>query len=150
MLMRADGLSFPDHMVNLTNNPADDNSPDWTPVGDFLSVSIDIKPGSFPNPINLGSNGNVPVAIFSRSDFDATIIDPLSITLAGAAVRLKGKGTPMVSFQDINGDGLTDLIVHIDTTALQLSFGDTLAILEGKTQGGKKIKGVDSVVIVQN
>jgi hypothetical protein len=32
----------------------------------FLSVMIDIKPGDHPNSINLGSNGTVPVAVFSN------------------------------------------------------------------------------------
>ena len=58
-----------------------------------LTVVIDIKPGSFPNSINLGSGGNVPVAICSTLDFDATTVDPLTVTLASAPAKLKGKGT---------------------------------------------------------
>ena len=44
-----------------------------------LPVNIDIKPGSETNTINLGSKGNVPVAILSTTVFDAT------------TVRLKGR-----------------------------------------------------------
>ena len=113
------------------------------------TVTIDIKPGSFPNSINLGSNGNVPVAIFSTSSFDATTINPTSITLAGAQVKLKGKGTPMASFEDVNNDGLLDLVVHVNTEALQLTQNDTQAILEGQTFNGQAITGTDSVRIVQ-
>ena len=99
-----------------------------------LKVDIDIKPGEEPNSINLGSNGNVPVAIFSTADFDATQIDPATVTLSGASVRLKGKGDLyMTSVKDINGDDLPDLLVHVDTTAMQLSEGDIEAVLEGKT-----------------
>jgi hypothetical protein len=112
------------------------------------SVNIDIKPGSYPNSINLGSQGNVPVAIFGSSDFDATTVDPLTVTLAGASVRIKGKGTPMSSFEDLNGDGHTDIFVHVDTTALELSEGDTEAVLEGETYDGIKIRGVDTIRIV--
>jgi len=111
-------------------------------------VNIDIKPGSDPNSINLGSQGNVPVAIFSSPDFDATNIDPLTLTLAGASVKLKGKGTPMTSFEDINEDGLIDIVVHVDTTALELSLGDTEAVLEGETYDGVRIRGTDTVRIV--
>jgi len=32
-------------------------------VPPFVTVAVDIKPGSFPNSINLKSNGVVPVAI---------------------------------------------------------------------------------------
>jgi len=114
----------------------------------YIEVPIDIKPGSYPNSINLGSQGNVPVAIFSTDDFDATQVNPSSVTLAGASVKLKGKGTPMSSFEDINGDGLLDIVVHVDTTALELSEGDKEAVLEGETLDGEKIRGVDTVRII--
>jgi hypothetical protein len=147
--MKADGISYPAGMINLSNNPATDKEPDWTPHGSFFDVKIDIKPGSYPNTINMGSNGTVPVAIFSMSNFDATTVDPQSVTLAGASVKLRGKGTPMSSFEDINGDGLIDIIVHISTEALQLNDADTKAVLEGKTYSGLQIMGVDSVRIIK-
>jgi hypothetical protein len=113
----------------------------------FINVLIDIKPGSDPNVINLGSKGNVPVAIFSTPDFDAASVDPATVTLAGAHIKLKRKGTPMVNFEDVNGDSLPDVVVHIDTPALQLSETDTEASLEGKTYDGTPFRGVDTVRI---
>lgn len=59
-----------------------------------IPVAIDIKPGSLPNSINLGSNGTVPVAILSSASLDAATIDPTTVALAGAAVELRGRGTP--------------------------------------------------------
>ncbi len=118
-------------------------------AGIIIEVEIDIKPGSFPNSINLGSDGKVPVAIISKSDFDATQVNPISVTLAGASVKLKGKGTPMASFEDINNDNLMDVIVHVDTSTLQLSSSDIEAILEGETYDGKRFRGKDSVRIVK-
>jgi hypothetical protein len=112
------------------------------------SVRIDIKPDGSPNSINIGSNGTVAVAIFSSPSFDATTVDPLSVTLAGASVALKGKGTAMASFQDVDGDGFVDLVVHVSTDALQLSDTDTQAVLEGKTFDGTAIRGTDSVRVV--
>lgn len=53
----------------------------------IIPVQIDIKPGSFPNTINLGSQGTVAVAIFSTPSFDAKRVDPTSVTLAGPAWR---------------------------------------------------------------
>ena len=117
-------------------------------IPESIQVPIDIKPGSFPNSINLGSNGTVPVAILSRSDFDATTVIPTSIELAGSSVALKGKGTPMASEQDVNGDGLIDLVVHVNTEALTLSDGDVSAVLIGETYDGYQIIGSDSVRIV--
>jgi hypothetical protein len=120
-----------------------------TDANGIKTITIDIKPGEEPNSINLGSNGNVPVAIFSTADFDATQIDPATVTLSGATVRLKGKGDLyMTSVKYINGDDLLDLLVHVDTTAMQLSEGDIEAVLEGKTNNGLCIRGTDTVRIV--
>jgi YVTN family beta-propeller protein len=113
-----------------------------------VAVTIDIKPGSFPNSINFGSGGTVPVAILSSATFDANAVDATSVTLAGAHVRLRGRGTPMASSVDVNGDGRLDVILHVSTEALQLSENDTEAVLEGQTYSGTKIRGVDSVRIV--
>jgi hypothetical protein len=113
------------------------------------SVQIDIKPGVFPNSINLGSNGVVPVAILSSATFDATKVDPTTVTLSGATAKLKGNGAPIVSFQDVNGDGRLDLVIQILTQALELTNGDTQALLQGKTFDGATVCGVDSVRIVK-
>ncbi len=113
-----------------------------------IRVNVDIKPGSSPNSINLGSHGTVPVAIFSTPSFDARTVNPLSVTHASAPVRLKGKGTPMASFQDVNGDGLVDLVVHVETEALEVTATDTIAVLDGQTFGGIVIRGTDSVRVV--
>ena len=112
------------------------------------AVEIDLKPGSSPNSINIGSNGTVPVAILSTNTFDATTVDPLSIDLSGARVELKGRGTPMASPEDVNGDGLIDLVVHVCTDALELSDTDTAVVLDGKTNGGAAIRGTDSVRVI--
>ena len=126
------------------------NGETWEYTGSevAIGVAIDIKPGSFPNSINLGSGGTVPVAIFSTTTFDARTVDPTTVTLAGAQVALKGKGTLMTSVEDVDGDGLLDLVVHVQTEALQLSDTDTEAVLDGKTSDGTAIRGTDSVRVV--
>lgn len=113
-----------------------------------IEVDIDIKPGTDPNSINLGSHGVVPVAILSSETFDATTVDPLSVTFAGAGVKVKGQGTTMMSFEDVNGDGRTDMVVQVSTEALALVETDTEAILQGETLDGIAIRGTDSVRIV--
>jgi hypothetical protein len=114
----------------------------------YKEVEIDIKPGSYPNTINLGSHGAVPVAILSSDTFDAKQVKPEFVTLAGAGAKLTGKGTPIFLYSDVNGDGRIDIIVNVLTDAFELSPGDTEAILVGVTRSGLNIRGKDSVRIV--
>ena len=51
-----------------------------------VDIQIDIKPDDATNAINLGSNGNIPVAILSSASFDAQDVDPITVTLAGAVL----------------------------------------------------------------
>ncbi len=114
-----------------------------------LTVGIDIKPGSFPKTINLGSAGVVPVAILSSPTFDAQKVDPESVTLAGASVKLIRKGDRYsCSAVDVNGDGLPDLLCHVVTTEFALQPGESLAVLEAKTFAGQRVRGEASIQIV--
>jgi len=55
----------------------------------------------------------------------------------------------MASVEDVDGDGLDDLVVHVSTSALTLTSSDTTATLEGSTTDGQRIEGSDSVRIVR-
>jgi len=116
---------------------------------DVLNVAIDIKPNSSDNSIALGSGGVVPVAILSSASFDASQVDPESVTLSGAPVRLIGRGNKYsCSRQDVNSDGRMDLLCHVETAQFMLQTGDTTAVLLGSTFGGQRIRGEDSIRIV--
>ncbi len=113
------------------------------------AVSIDIKPGSDSNSINLGSNGNIPVAILGTDTFDVTTVILTSIMLADAGVMERGKkGDLMASFEDINLDGLLDLLIHIDIQGLVLGDDDVVAHLTGETIDGLSISGTDAIRLV--
>jgi hypothetical protein len=112
-----------------------------------VRAGVDIKPGEDSNQINLRSRGKTPVAILSTAAFDASEINPLTVTVAGAPVSLKPNGTPMSSLEDINGDGLLDLVVHVSTNALQPNF-DNECVLEGTTFAGQYFFGTDTVAVV--
>ena len=71
-----------------------------------------------------------------------------TVTLASAPVKLTGKGKPMASFEDVNGDGRLDLVIHVTTSAFQLTASDTTATVKGKTFGAVSIKGTDTVRVV--
>jgi hypothetical protein len=116
--------------------------------GKTIPISIDIKPGSDVNPINLGSRGTTPVAILGTEVFDVTTVDVSSILFAGAPVRTKRNGTLHYSYEDVNGDGRLDLVMHFETQALDLDDTATEATLTGIGGQDRCIAGTDSVVIV--
>ena len=120
------------------------------PLPPILTVTIDIKPGSFPNSINLSSAGVIPVAILSSDTFDATTeVDPDTLGLAGAAVKMVGKsGKSLCHGEDVSGDGLPDLVCQFETAQFMIEPGDSIAVLEGETFGGTAIRGEDSINIV--
>ena len=111
-------------------------------------VDIDIKPGSAENTVNLGSKGVTKVAILGSDDFNATEVDPTTVELADASVRVKGNGQPLTTIQDTNGDGFLDLVLHVDTEGFTLTDGDVSAELTGSTFGGDDIYGEDVVRVV--
>ena len=115
-----------------------------------IPVAIDIKPGSEPNSINLGSNGVFPVAILSSEDFDATQADPGTVSLAGAGVAVRGKNSkPLAHGADVNKDGRLDLVVQVETEDLDPDqLQDGLACLTGETYGGESFAGFDEIRIV--
>jgi energy-converting hydrogenase Eha subunit A len=114
----------------------------------FLPVVIDIKPGDSSNVINLRSGGVVAVAILSSEEFDATTVDPATVTFAGAAVAQRGFGKPMVSVAHADSDGRLDLLLHFRIRELELEPADTEAVLRGTTFSGQRIRGQDSVRLV--
>ena len=47
--------------------------------------------------------------------------------------------------QDVNGDGILDLVLHFRTQETGIACGDTSAALTGETSGGLAVEGDDSV-----
>lgn len=112
-------------------------------VEDIIQVSIDIKPGSWPNSINLGQFGVTPVAVLTTSSFDAATVD-------GSTVRFGPNQVLALrwALEDVDADGDTDMILHFSTRALGLTASSTEATLTGQTLGGGEIQGTDAVRIV--
>ncbi len=111
-------------------------------------VIIDIKPGSDPNCINLGSENVISVAILGTLLFDPSVVDQTSVTLKGVFARVKGKSDKIGSFEDVDGDGDLDLVVQFPTADLQLTEADIAAVLEGVTVNGTPMQGVDAICVV--
>lgn len=128
-----------------TPSPSPFPSPTSTPT---ITVNIDIKPGSYPNSINPKSNGKIPVAILSTNSFNATTqINRTSLIFGRTGDE------PSLAFcgktgEDVNADGLLDLVCHFTTQLTGFQNGNALGKLKGKTVGGIPISGDDSVRLV--
>ncbi len=119
----------------------------WVVTSGVTAVQIDIRPYSRSNRINLQSRGLVAAAIFGSKTFDATAVDPNTVTLAGApAVKLFGR-IKTLTF-DINRDGKMDRILWFQVQKLELTATSTEAVMMGKTYYGASFQGVDIVKIV--
>jgi hypothetical protein len=112
-------------------------------------ITIDIKPGSDLNSINLKSKGKIPVAILTTNtgdgdplDFDAVQVDPLSVEFGpNAATEAHGRG----HVKDVDSDGDMDLVLHFQTRQSGIACGDTEASLTGVTFSGDTIQGTNLV-----
>jgi hypothetical protein len=99
-----------------------------------ITVTIDIKPG------------NIPVAILSNATFDATTIDRSTVEFAGAH--------PLPNYcsqlgeipEDVDGDGLLDIVFNFKIQDLNLPPGDTEVCLTGRTFSGQEFRGCDNVL----
>jgi hypothetical protein len=117
----------------------------------FLAVAADIsiKPGSGPiSPINPHSRGTIPVAILSTSGFNAvTQVDTTTLTFGETGTE-HSLAFCNAGGEDVNGDGLPDLVCHFDTQSTGFRPKDTLGILMGKTTQGAVMVGQQAIVIV--
>ena len=105
---------------------------------EIISVAIDIKPGQYPNRINLRSNAIIPVAVLTTPDFNAAAVDPATVTLADAMPERGG-------MCDVDRDGDLDLLLHFRARDLNLTPYSTEAFLIGTTSDGFTIEGSDTV-----
>ena len=106
-----------------------------------LSEGLDIKPGSFPNSIKLTNNGVIPVALLGSATFDVAMVDYDTVQFAGDTTEAHGKA----HFQDVNGDGYMDAVLHFETQDTTIQPTDTEACLTGELSNGVAFTACDSV-----
>jgi hypothetical protein len=118
----------------------------------IVTVDIDIKPGSYPNSINLCSQGTIPVALLGTNTFNVADVSTDTLRFAETAVKVVGKKDPhsLCSYEDVSGDGLDDLVCHFVTTDIAAIDGETgTATVSGELGDGTVIQGTDSVNFVK-
>lgn len=127
-----------------------------------IPVAVDIKPQSCPNPLNLKSNGVLPVGILGTADFDTTTVDLSTLELNGVPaiedkVGVDDVGTPfdgeLCDCTDAGADGYADVTVFFYTQAIVEALGspadgDEIELtLTGLTYDGVPIQGSDCILV---
>ena len=132
-----------------------------------VEVSIDIKPQSCPNPLNVKSRGVLPVAILGTALFDVTLVDPATVrlvTVPPLRSTFEDVATPFdrttaigdcLDCTVLGSDGFLDLTLKFDTQAVVAALGDVTdgeclpLPLTGELVGGSGIVAEDVVVILK-
>lgn len=125
----------------------------------FQTISIDIKPGSYPNCFNINGHGVIPVAILGSEDLDVTTVDTSTLIFGGLQVRVRGNKGPLCHIEDVSGDftnpegapdGYFDLVCQFEDDSTTWVPGNAEAELKGALLpefGKTPIKGSDSICV---
>jgi subtilisin-like proprotein convertase family protein len=114
-------------------------------VSHWTRVNIEILPHKASKLIDASMRTVVPVAILSSMDFDATTVNPASVSLAGAPITKGKDGHLRAYLTDVNADGRTDLVVYVSVYSLHLSPGASEAALTAITFDGNSVSGAQQV-----
>ena len=103
---------------------------------DLQGISMDVIPGSDDNIIGVeDTNRLIPVALLGAETFSLAAIDPASLAFgpAGAAID---RPVNENSFEDVDFDGYTDLVVQFRTRDTGIERGATEVCLTGASVAG--------------
>jgi hypothetical protein len=88
---------------------------------------------SAPATINSKSRGTIPVAILGRVGYDPSDVLDLS-TIRFGETGDENSLAFCSGTEDVNGDGIPDLVCHFDTRSTGLKPGDTNVYLKARTR----------------
>lgn len=115
---------------------------------DPVVVPVDYKPGSTENSLNCTAvNGVLPVAILGSSALPVSRIDHRTVRCgpAAAAETHANRHGPLRHEEDVDGDGLTDLVFHFLLGETGIQCADTKITITGETYDGLLVTGTDSI-----
>jgi hypothetical protein len=93
----------------------------------------------------------IPVAILTTSEFDATTVQPDTVCFGDSdsatersCEEVHGTG----HIEDVDGDGMLDMLLHYYAQKTGIEQQDTEACLSGQTNSGVRFRGCDSIRVV--
>src|SRR5258708_1089719 len=140
-------LSQPTMATASTSDEPSELSFEWARQHHMLHpprfVSLSVSPGcsSEIKPVAAGQMGTARVAVLGTANFDVTQVDPSSLALHGA------KALSVVT-QDVNHDGIPDLVATFDSSEVKLHQQATVARLTGWLKNGQSFSGEDKIRVV--
>lgn len=157
----------PDRPDDVEIDDSDNHAMTSLTVECIMPVAINIKPGSSKNPVNLKSNGVIPVAVLTTLageyglplDFDATEIDALTARFGPEGLVVSGGGAHEVHDRghvedaiersdEMTRDGDLDMVLHFRTQESGLGPLETEACVRGIFGPGYVFHGCDTMTIV--
>jgi hypothetical protein len=108
-----------------------------------VAVGIDVRPGSEKNPIPLRSRGVIPVLLYGEENFGVEAIDVDTLAFGPGEAGMAHRNGP--HFDDFDGDGLLDMLVHHRVDDTEIAPDDFEACLTGETLDGLLFEGCDLV-----
>lgn len=105
-------------------------------------MAVDIHPASWPNPINPGARGSIPVAVNGGPTMDVRQLDWTTARFGPGSVAPHRPA----AYEDWNGDGYQDLVLHFDNPGSGITCGMTRASLTIANREGDVYEGADAIV----
>jgi hypothetical protein len=137
------GLALLDSLTDLDCSQFVASGEQSLTINGAACVSIDIKPDSETNPINLMNPGIIPVAILGSEELDIRDIDASTLACGPDAAQPVHK---VGGHRDeVNGDGWEDFVSHYRSGETGITIGDTRACVTGETNDGRSFESCDVI-----
>ena len=131
--------------IDGINTPTDDSDIIFR-TGLLQSDLIEIKKGGNTLCGNTNGSDRLRIAILSSDLFDATTVNPDTVSFGGADIKKDSKnGIYFCHEEDTNNDGLLDLVCRIDSTQMVIKEGSSSIVVKAETVDGLTVIGEEDI-----